>query len=48
MNLDKQVKKISLENQVESNYSQKVAEGIVGKKGEGHPLPNKTSFIVTR
>ena len=47
-NLEKQVKKLEVKNQVYADYDKKIVEQIVGKKDEKHSLPNKTSYILTR
>lgn len=47
-NLEKQVKSLSVDNQVNKDFYGNSVEKIVGKKGEDHKLPNKTSFVVTR
>ena len=47
-NLEKQVERLSVNNQVDKDFYDNAVEKIVGKKGENHTLPNKTSYLVTR
>jgi len=48
-NLEKQVKNnIDVSDEVRPTLMSDAVEKIVGEKGKGHPLPNKTSYVVTR